>query len=157
MCQNTKIGLFSIKNTLFSPLFCIILYRKSKTLHVYWKKSCKSLVVLRKVCTFASAFEVQPQGASSLRRLHETGEVVREGLLPRRAEESISWKFAIFGTGFFPVSRTGRGREDNWNYIYNGEFDPGSGWTLATGLTHASRGAACRVLAHDDGDRRTGE
>ena len=27
-------------------------------------------------------------------------------------------------------------------YIYNEEFDPGSGWTLATGLTHASRGAA---------------
>ena len=26
--------------------------------------------------------------------------------------------------------------------LYNGEFDPGSGWTLATGLTHASRGAA---------------
>ena len=25
---------------------------------------------------------------------------------------------------------------------YNEEFDPGSGWTLATGLTHASRGAA---------------
>ena len=24
--------------------------------------------------------------------------------------------------------------------FYNGEFDPGSGWTLATGLTHASRG-----------------
>ena len=29
-------------------------------------------------------------------------------------------------------------------YLYNGEFDPGSGWTLATGLTHASRGAALR-------------
>ena len=31
-----------------------------------------------------------------------------------------------------------------WNrdIIYSGEFDPGSGWTLATGLTHASRGAA---------------
>ena len=27
-------------------------------------------------------------------------------------------------------------------YFYNGEFDPGSGWTLAAGLTHASRGAA---------------
>ena len=26
--------------------------------------------------------------------------------------------------------------------IYKEEFDPGSGWTLATGLTHASRGAA---------------
>ena len=25
---------------------------------------------------------------------------------------------------------------------YNGELDPGSGWTLAAGLTHASRGAA---------------
>ena len=34
----------------------------------------------------------------------------------------------------------------NWivgkRYYYNEEFDPGSGWTLATGLTHASRGAA---------------
>ena len=27
-------------------------------------------------------------------------------------------------------------------YFYNEEFDPGSGWTLATGLTHASRGAS---------------
>jgi predicted mannosyl-3-phosphoglycerate phosphatase (HAD superfamily) len=27
-------------------------------------------------------------------------------------------------------------------FIYNGEFDPGSGWTLAAGLIHASRGAA---------------
>ena len=25
------------------------------------------------------------------------------------------------------------------NNIYNGEFDPGSGWTLAAGLIHASR------------------
>ena len=29
-----------------------------------------------------------------------------------------------------------------WKIFYNEEFDPGSGWTLATGLTHASRGAA---------------
>ena len=41
--------------------------------------------------------------------------------------------------------------------FYNGEFDPGSGWTLATGLTHASRGAAWGLLAIPDGDRRTGE
>ena len=26
------------------------------------------------------------------------------------------------------------------NSLYNGEFDPGSGWTLAAGLIHASRG-----------------
>ena len=36
----------------------------------------------------------------------------------------------------------------------NEEFDPGSGWTLAAGLTHASRGVTLE-LASDD-DRRTG-
>ena len=41
--------------------------------------------------------------------------------------------------------------------FYNEEFDPGSGWTLATGLAHASRGAAWLKLASIDGDRRTGE
>ena len=45
----------------------------------------------------------------------------------------------------------------NAQTFYNGEFDPGSGWTLATGLTHASRGAAWGLLATPDGDRRTGE
>ena len=39
--------------------------------------------------------------------------------------------------------------------IYNEEFDPGSGWTLATGLTHASRGVSRSLLFRDD--RRTGE
>ena len=33
-------------------------------------------------------------------------------------------------------------RRKSRRYFYNEEFDPGSGWTLATGLTHASRGAA---------------
>ena len=39
--------------------------------------------------------------------------------------------------------------------FYNEEFDPGSGWTLAAGLTHASRGAADHFGGA--GDRRTGE
>ena len=43
------------------------------------------------------------------------------------------------------------------NNLNNEEFDPGSGWTLATGLTHASRGAAWFVAIQIDGDRRTGE
>ena len=38
---------------------------------------------------------------------------------------------------------------------YNGEFDPGSGWTLAAGLTHASRGVTLQLAVDDD--RRTGE
>ena len=49
-----------------------------------------------------------------------------------------------------------RAKETIYYIFYNEEFDPGSGWTLATGLTHASRGAACRKLAFCDGDRRTG-
>ena len=43
------------------------------------------------------------------------------------------------------------------NLFYNGEFDPGSGWTLATGLTHASRGETTLKLASMVVDRRTGE
>ena len=43
------------------------------------------------------------------------------------------------------------------NLLYNGEFDPGSGWTLATGLTHASRGETTGKLASPGVDRRTGE
>ena len=43
------------------------------------------------------------------------------------------------------------------NDINNEEFDPGSGWTLATGLTHASRGAAGMLAITFAGDRRTGE
>ena len=39
------------------------------------------------------------------------------------------------------------------NYYY-GEFDPGSGLTLAAGLIHASRGASSPFT--DVGDRRTG-
>ena len=40
--------------------------------------------------------------------------------------------------------------------IYNEEFDPGSGWTLAAGLTHASRGAARSLAITIVGDRRKG-
>ena len=35
-----------------------------------------------------------------------------------------------------------QGQTRNIKHLYNEEFDPGSGWTLAAGLTHASRGAA---------------
>ena len=38
------------------------------------------------------------------------------------------------------------GQAKRYKRLYNEEFDPGSGWTLAAGLTHASRGAAWRNL-----------
>ncbi len=47
--------------------------------------------------------------------------------------------------------------EIEYTIFYNGEFDPGSGWTLATGLTHASRGVTREKLAFLVDDRRTGE
>ena len=47
--------------------------------------------------------------------------------------------------------------EIEYTIFYNGEFDPGSGWTLATGLTHASRGVTRGKLAFLVDDRRTGE
>ena len=53
-----------------------------------------------------------------------------------------------FGSHYFGLYRL--------EILYDEEFDPGSGWTLATGLTHASRGAAGFVLAQIAGDRRTG-
>ena len=47
-------------------------------------------------------------------------------------------------------------RAKEQNFLNNGEFDPGSGCTLAIGLTHASRGVTCWKLASDDDDRRMG-
>ena len=38
--------------------------------------------------------------------------------------------------------KTRRVKGNETSNSYNEEFDPGSGWTLAAGLTHASRGAA---------------
>ena len=41
--------------------------------------------------------------------------------------------------------------------VFNEEFDPGSDWTLAACLTHASRTAARGELASPGGEWRTGE
>ena len=50
-----------------------------------------------------------------------------------------NWSRADYGTGDSDGLRAIRVPVP-WEIFYNGEFDPGSGWTLATGLTHASRG-----------------
>ena len=53
--------------------------------------------------------------------------------------------------------RDGIRAKDIRNNLNNEEFDPGSGGTLATGITHASRGASREELGFAGGDRRTGE
>jgi hypothetical protein len=46
----------------------------------------------------------------------------------------------FFGTDAAPIST-------------NGEFDPGSGRTLAAGLTHASRGTIRELALEETGER----
>ena len=49
---------------------------------------------------------------------------------------------AIMGRDMFPaLAMTTTKRANNGIKRFNGEFDPGSGRTLAACLTHASRGA----------------
>ena len=71
----------------------------------------------------------------------------------RREEIPCRFEYTIDSGAFWALS----GRTKIVQNNYNEEFDPGSGWTLATGLTHASRGAARGKLAFLVGDRRTGE
>ena len=60
----------------------------------------------------------------------------------------------IFRVNWKQPSDLNRIKQDRAIYqtIYDEEFDPGSGWTLAAGLTHASRG----VEHFGVWDRRTG-
>ena len=134
-----------------------------------WKKSCNRLPV------YGIVVPLHPQTRNKGSR--EGPERVSEA---RR--ETVLWHNSIDRNCSTRETSTNRHSEKNWRVIlgqsslfipyyiyrttsilsngrkilYNEEFDPGSGWTLATGLTHASRGAALSKLALIDGDRRTG-
>ena len=143
----------------------------------FWKNIVIKFGVSEKSRTFALAFRkyfrMSTKRKSSLKFLH-TDKVVQE----LRARSVFQVRHAGYMTqsndrGEYDNKRTfwqtkktlalvgenlrSEYFERNIKIFYNGEFDPGSGWTLATGLTHASRGAACIWLARYDGDRRTGE
>ena len=98
-----------------------------------------------KVVIFASAFAKKCE-SSSLKDFHKQTSSTRAKFIRtsgKRKEPSIliyigNWEtLDIFGC----PDRLNWSFRPKW-YYYNEEFDPGSGWTLATGLTHASRGAA---------------
>ena len=131
------------------PSFIFPLSIKKKKYMIYWKFSSKYLHGTKICRTFALAS--LKNGATkkrSLNRLHKTVEVVQEA--------STHYKYIVWclGRRYEPIQFRGLRAahtsdaslsfsEQILSYnIYNGEFDPGSGWTLATGLTHASRGAA---------------
>ena len=111
-----------------------------KSSEIIWKFKRKTLI-------FASTFAKRKRQKSSLRDLHNS-------------TSSTSIRKINFPDWYRQRSMTldynnGFRSEDIKNNLNNEEFDPGSGWTLATGLTHASRGAA--QVAIPGGDRRTGE
>ena len=147
------------------------------------KKRFKNLEGNENSCTFASAFaqkrvicekervlwKIYIDRSSTrseylycyryLGRKKRTVNLVRSRKQPRRiwkgAFNLIHWIVVLRQIISGIASLTSDTVEDT--NLYNEEFDPGSGWTLATGLTHASRGAARRKLAFFVGDRRTGE
>ena len=102
------------------------------------KKLPKNLAVKNKVFTFASAFEkmeirskffeILINNTSSTSNKRTVNTYNNRYLKSRWITES--W------------TELKHQRHVDKRYYYNEEFDPGSGWTLATGLTHASRGAA---------------
>ena len=71
------------------------------------------------------------------REVQETNEHSNKECLGLKSHLSIPSEINL--TGVLSTNR-----EWTKTLYYNEEFDPGSGWTLATGLTHASRGAAMK-------------
>ena len=96
-----------------------------KTLKKIWKVTKKGLI-------FASAFALKTSEAKT--RKKEFFKILK--WTKRSERESRSTRVEIHET--HDPARI----KISVNNFYHEEFDPGSGWTLATGLTHASRGAA---------------
>ena len=162
-------------------VFCLFpsLSTFPKTFIIFSNYSFQSLVGIYFYITFALAFAffvVFAYRNRSLEDLHRERQVVRYAVLlicfiwfcysVKRVRGSLLffiWDFLCSmdsGSSFWQDRRFHFSFLINdfaYTYFYNGEFDPGSGWTLATGLTHASRGVPFRELASFDDDRRMGE
>ena len=102
--------------------------QKLRLLKNFSKKVSKNLVVTKICFTFATAFHSRWE-----RKFWKWF----FDLLVTKLRESV-----VFICQFPFGKRSSQDSNDTFKFFYNGEFDPGSGWTLAAGLTHASRGAA---------------
>ena len=107
----------------------------------------ETLAGLKKMRTFAAPFEKRVLERGKW-KVHWKDWLLYKKQVPRK---NTIYREALIPYGIISV-RT------DWKHkhLYNEEFDPGSGWTLAAGLTHASRGAAWRLAITFDGDRRKG-
>ena len=135
-------------NTTFAPAF--ERERRYKMMKQTFRKKSSGIIwkFKIKVLIFAATFAKRKRQKSSLIDLHNSTsstsigeEILRINTVKRSM--TLDYDKRIPERGYLR------------NNLNNEEFDPGSGWTLATGLTHASRGAA--GVAIPAGDRRTGE
>ena len=93
-----------------------------------FEKSLSLVLQFRKKCVPLHSLSGMTRGEMRKRSLKLWGQTTR------------IVRFRSFASAF---GGTADERGNNKSIVlYNVEFDPGSGWTLATGLTHASRGAS---------------
>ena len=107
-------------------------------------------VVQEARCVFIYAFRVEETNRSIIWRAFALDSILNKEIRSEQITLEVwlwSWGIRAFSSLAITLS----------TLFYNGEFDPGSGWTLATGLTHASRGETTLKLASMVVDRRTGE
>ena len=146
-------------------------------LRVWWKVCTFALAFGKTAAPWPRGFEeLQPRdggGSDIWKDLHKTENVVVQeaaGMVTcRQGREYETPSVLLLSLNYFFLNRREILQTDNLSCdpcldcqaiiekLYNGEFDPGSGWTLATGLTHASRGVTSGKLASHVDDRRTGE
>ena len=145
----------------FSPQISLLFVPSCLFSHFSWKKLLNCFASSEKGRTFALAFRKRGARNSIFDRLRtEIQDKQRVHIIyiiyVACTSRSHSFLHRLINEQWSRKAWPVRQNYKNNNY-YSEEFDPGSGWTLATGLTHASRGAADRKLAFDAGDRRMGE
>ena len=121
-------------NTTFAPAF--ERERRYKMMKQTFRKKSSEIIwrFKIKVLIFAATFAKRKRQKSSLRDLHNSTSSTSIGKLIFRIDTVKEvWLWTTITDSGARILR---------NNLNNEEFDPGSGWTLATGLTHASRGAA---------------
>ena len=112
-------------------------------MNFFLKKVSETLAGSKNRRTFASAIEKQRQVVDRQEAIFEEIYIIRQ--VVQVSESRYRWEkipsigFWLWATMITDGIRAKDIKRKNSN---NEEFDPGSGWTLATGLTHASRGAA---------------
>ena len=103
-------------------------------------------MVKNKALTFAPAFKNESNKFFEIliNNTSSTSKKIEPSILVRESSDTIEDNRYLNKVNKFTASWTEQKiiLRDDKKYFYNEEFDPGSGWTLATGLTHASRGAA---------------